>query len=166
MGRRETDLLRQQHALQMRAWEEYGRVLHAVHNNEAARAQRAAIYGENRTNNEAMRVERQRLEHRRARETAALLEERRERAERARQRNALAVRAVSAAELHTRRQTGEEMRAAEARRMGVRSRERSAVISNARVSHDAVDATASVDHVADCNAAERRDCLVRGAPQE
>lgn len=154
-GKQEVDQMRERQLHQRQQWELYGRQLHAVHNNEGARAQRVAMHLQRGDNCERMRRERERHERARAAEIAQRFDENRDRAERMRTENVRAVQSVSAAELRARQHDVDVMRHAEVRREGYRVNERQEVLATHREYRDAVHGVASRECVAEHNAAER-----------
>lgn len=156
VGKGESELIRQKHHLQRRQWEAYGKDLHHVHNNAAARREKVMLHEERGSNSERMRRERERHERQRAVEITERAINNRERAERVRRENVQAVRSVSAAELRSRRATYDEMRQAEVVREGHREHERAVALSEAAWKRDAVHHVSSREMVAEFNALERQ----------
>jgi hypothetical protein len=162
-GKVEADHLRRQHAQLRAQWEEHGRALHSVHNNQRARHERAVIEEERRQEATYRRADREVAYRERRAEGASRVRENRARAQRIREECGLAVRSVSEAELRVRQQTYDQMKQEQRHRHAERAQDRRIMLSMARSSHDAVHLESSRDRVAECNHAERERKAVEAA---
>ena len=116
----ESTQLRRMHSDQRTQWEEYGRYLQGTFTNDGARRARRQLEGERVDEAELRRQEKEVHRHERAHELSQRVVSNREKAQRLRRENGLAVRSVSAAELRSRQLVAEEMKQAEGERDGYR----------------------------------------------